>query len=145
MTMKHKCSRHPPIFGSPDPGWSHDDDPCTCECEDCQEFHRLQSLVDIKDVELEQLEKILEGVTPGPWEDTQIKGFGAMNFVVTMSEQSQPRWHRVVAILENAGFDTGRFIAWCHDGVPRLLRMIKSLKKENEDLKKELDGLKAKP
>lgn len=136
--MEHKCLKAIPVFGSNSAGWIHDEEPCTCECMYCDEYRRTQSLVPIKEVELEQLERLMESITPGPWEDTQIKGFGAMNFLITMSEQSQPKWHRVVAILENASFDTGRFMAWCRDGVPRLIRMIRTLQKENAELKKKL-------
>jgi hypothetical protein len=142
--MEHKCLKHPALYGSPSPGWSHDEDPCTCECTYCLEFKREHNLATIEDVEIEQLTKVIEGLTPGPWEDTQIKGFGAMNFIVTMSDQSQTQWHRVVAILENANFDTGRFIAWCRDGVPRLLRLVESLKQENEELKKDIERLQSK-
>jgi hypothetical protein len=136
--MEHKCLKHPALYGAPSPGWSHDGDPCTCECMYCLEYQREQALAPIEDVEIEQLSKVIEGLTPGPWEDTQIKGFGAMNFIVSMSSQSQTQWHRVVAVLENANFDTGRFMAWCRDGVPRLLQKIKDLQQENKELKQKL-------
>jgi hypothetical protein len=130
MTMKHKCLLHPAIYGSPDPGWSHDEDPCTCSCTDCLEFKRIRALPSPTVEEIEKVLKWLENATPGPWEDTQIQGFGANQFIVTLSSQKRAQWFQVVATLENANFDTASFIAWCRDGVPRLIKRIKELEDE---------------
>jgi len=146
--MKHKCHKHPPFWGEKEPGWSHDRYPCQCDCEPCQEFNRLDALPEIENAELNMIENWLDNVTPGPWKETQCPGFGGMNFLMTLSDNSQARWVKVVAILENAGGDTGQFMAWCRDGVPRLIRKIRDLEEEvdelgneNDDLQKEIDRL----
>jgi len=128
--MKHHCLRHPAIYGSSDPGWWHDEEPCKCSCDPCQDYKRINLLPDVTLEELDQVSQWLETATPGPWQDTQIPGWGPEKFILTLSQQSQPQWYQVVAHLGNASFVTGSFIAWCRDGVPRLLRKIRQLEDE---------------
>ena len=141
--MKHKCQKNPPFTGdTPGSGWSHEEYPCQCDCYYCLDFKRQEALPELNEEELTKIEKWAENSTPGPWEAGQLQGFGAMNFLMTLSDEPQPQWMQVVALLENAGGDTGPFIAWCRDGVPRLIRQIRYLEEDKADLKEELDDLK---
>lgn len=132
MTMKHKCYKHPAIYGSPDPGWSHDEEPCKCSCEPCLEFKRMQELPDITSDELDKIQEMLADTTGGPWYPAQLNGFGADRFILTGSSLGNAKSFKVVAELKNPGSFLGdEFIAWCRDGVPRLIKRIKQLEKDN--------------
>jgi hypothetical protein len=137
--MKHLCHKHPAIFGSPDPGWSHNEDPCQCSCDPCREYKRCVALPDITDEEITSVREMLEGATPGPWQAAQLKGFGAERFIVSTNESSNVAWHSIVAELKNPGsFKGDEFIAWCRDGVPRLLKLIEAQQDKILDLQEEL-------
>lgn len=72
----------------------------------------------------------LDGTSRGPWKAEQLAGFGGMRFI------TGPETHKIVAILENPGsIDGDLFIAWCRDGVPRLLMLIEELQLEVETLR----------
>src|SRR5271165_3860502 len=127
--MKHHCLQ------SSSTNWEHDD-PCSCECPYCTELNRLRGLPEITQEEMDWLWKACcVDATAGPWSAVQMNGFGAMRFIVTESKLGNAYWHKVVAIVENAGsFEGDRFVAWCRDGVPRLLQYIEKLEEEKERL-----------
>lgn len=134
--MKHTCYKHPAIYGSSDPGWSHDQDPCTCNCDKCLEYQRIQSLPEITTEELFQVEEMAGGATPGPWITGQFREFGSARFIMTQSLQVTANWYPVVAELKNVGnFHADEFVAWCRDGVPRLIKKIRELEAEVERLR----------
>lgn len=125
----HKCTR------SSSNGWQHDADPCECNCTYCNELRRMQALPEITQEDIDQLwDLIPTSLTPGPWKATQLKGFGANNYIVTGSPEDQ--WYSVIAQLEHVGnFDGMQLMAWFRDGVPMLLKKIANLQKEIDDLR----------
>lgn len=129
--MKHKCYRK-----YKGPGTGHcSDNPCNCDCHPCLEFKRIQALPDLTDEDLKNVYNWCEETSSGPWESTQLRGFGANNFIVSLNQKQE--WNFIVAQLHSPGsFDGMKFIAWCKDGVPRLLRMIDQLQQEIKELKK---------
>lgn len=134
--MKHGCLNCPPIWGDETrTKWEHDE-PCSCECRYCSEFHRLRALPDVTPEEMTELwEMCTHEATPGPWKAVQLAGHGAERFIVTESQDSQAQWYRIVAHLGNAGsFKGDEFIAWCREGVPRLLLTIENLQKRIEEM-----------
>ena|SRR5271165_4845174 len=130
--MKHKCLRPKPNIGHQCPI-----DECSCDCDWCIDRRRVLDLPECTDEELVEVNGWLDETTEGPWEATHgINGFGSMRFITSKSNSEQPSWFRVVAIVENTGGILGdKFIAWCRDGVPRLLKTIVKLKQENEYLR----------
>lgn len=132
--MKHHC------LNSSKTNWEHED-PCSCECTYCLELGRLRDLPEVSQEEMDWLWKVCyQEATAGPWVSAQMKGFGAMRFVLSESKLGNAEWHKVIAILENPGsFDADHFIAWCRDGVPRLLKHIEKLEEEKERLESLLD------
>jgi|SRR5581483_2590078 len=129
--MKHPCLKCAPIWGDETKTkWEHDDDPCSCECKYCLEYNRLRSLPEVSDEEMEKLwQDCVSGWTPGPWRATQFKNFGPNNYIVSTHKEAEQ--FMVVAELENVGNDSGMdLLAWCHDGIPRLLKTIEALQKE---------------
>jgi hypothetical protein len=133
--MKHKCLK------SSSTNWEHDTDPCVCECRYCIERSRLRALPELESEELEKLWEVCAcDAAPGPWTANQLDGMGAMNFI--LSHNPTNAWYAVVAKLENAGnIDGANFIAWCHDGVPRLLKTIERLQQENEELQVRINDI----
>lgn len=137
--MIHNCLKNPPMWGDETrTKWEHDE-PCSCECTYCLEFHRLRALPDVTEEEIEALWRMCtREATPGPWKATALTGFGGERFIVSESRDSQAQWYPVVAHLGNSGSFTGdEFIAWCRDGVPRLLKTIERLKQEKLDAEEE--------
>lgn len=132
--MRHKCLR---TQGHND--WTHKDDPCECECTYCSELTRLRNLKEVDQNEINQIwEDCVANWSQGPWKATQIRGFGHNNYIVTDSPKEA--WFHIVAQVENVGsFDGMKRLAWCHDGVPRLLLTIEKLQEENKKLKEQLD------
>lgn len=129
--MKHQCLE--PKQGM---NWQCSEEDCQCSCEKCQDYMRVLALPELTDKELDELPEMIDGATPGPWRDASYKGMGPMRFIVSESKMNQPEWFKIVAILENPGSFLGdKFIAWCRDGVPRLLKTIVKLKQENAYLR----------
>ena len=120
--MKHKC------YKSPTDNWEHFRElPCECPCNPCKELKRTYELPAITQEEIDWVYDCLGGAVPGPWKYTQLQGFGPNNFIVSNEKYS------IVAELKNPGnMYAGEFMAWCRDGVPRLLKEIQRLRKELE-------------
>lgn len=129
----HKCYKVYPTLGSDVPGWQHSEDPCVCSCAGCLEFTRMKTLPEISEEEISEVQHLLDNTIPGPWKWMQFPGFGAENFIVCFPTATEKK---VVACVKNAGsYDGIRFMAWCRDGVPRLLAKIESLNAELHSLK----------
>lgn len=134
--MNHKCLR---TQGHND--WSHDNEPCECGCPDCEEWRRIRALPPVDLNNVRDLWHIWQSeLTPGPWKYEQLEGFGHKKYIVTGSKKDQ--WYKVVAQLENVGTFTGsQALASCRDGVPRLLKTIENLYKENDELRKRIEEM----
>lgn len=132
--MLHNCIK---LYARVDKSKAHDE-PCDCDCKNCLEFKRCRSLPLVSNVERQALwSGFIEEMTAGPWTTGQLHGFGARRFLI--SENVSAKWHAVIADLENVGsFDSDKWLAWCHDGVPRLLLTIEQLEKEIVELKEQL-------
>ena len=127
--MKHSC------FGPKNVNWRCVGE-CICDCRSCSETRRMDNLPALKDDEIEALEKMLDASTPGPWNCVQLDGFGNKYFIKSTSKFLLKGWYEVVAQAENAGgFGGVNFIAWCRDGVPRMIKKIRELKEENDYLR----------
>lgn len=78
---------------------------------------------------IKELREMIDGATPGPWRACQLKGFGAMRFIVTESPKAE--WHQVVAILEHVGsFKGDEFVAAARIALPEALDEIERLRAE---------------
>lgn len=127
--MKHSC------YGPKNKSWQCVGE-CECDCSSCAEHRRMEELPALKDNEIEEVERMLVASYPGPWFCLQLDSFGNKLFIKTLSKLVQKNWYEVVAQVENAGgFGGGVFIAWCRDGVPRMLKRIRELKEENDYLR----------
>lgn len=75
--------------------------------------------------------------TAGPWRSTQIKGFGAHNYIV--SDAPEAAWYTIVAECHNAGGFAGfDFIAHARTDVPLL---VAALERAEAHLKQMRDHL----
>lgn len=115
--------------------FNHD---CHCNvcCIDCKlrvEIDRLTSLPEISKEETEKVWDLILESSGGPWAATQLAGFGAKRFIISLD--AKEKWYNIVASLENSGsFKADDFIAWCRDGVPRLLNKIEKLENRIKEL-----------
>jgi len=81
------------------------------------------------DLDLDAIDDRANAATPGPWKAVQLEGFGAENFIVTLSQEHQPKWYRVVAYIGNAGgFKGNDFIAHAREDVPKLTAEVRRLR-----------------
>lgn len=114
------------LYKGPDIDYQHANG-CECTCSLCAEARRILALPSISDAEISQAWKWLSNgsITPGPWATTQLKEFGAETFLFSASKNI------VVASFKLVGSFGGQdFVAWCRDGVPKLLLEIERLKRE---------------
>lgn len=123
--MKHKCYN---LYTGPTEEYSHEDKSCSCTCAICLETTRLRSLPEVNAEEREKIwNQCTSDVKAGSWQTTYLSEFGGESYIFTTGDK--PR--AVARLIDVGNFSGMDFVAWCRDGVPRLLKTIERLEKDN--------------
>jgi hypothetical protein len=78
------------------------------------------------------------GVT-GPWKAAQLDGFGADRFIIN---ENAPHFKIVAELKSGIGSFAGdQFVAWCRDGVPRLLLTLEQVMPSIEQTRAEIEKI----